>query len=71
MSIRIQVCRALCGAALLAIASASGALAKDSGSFTVGCLTQDTVLRTSEGLASGVAAANVPRRASHFSTIAR
>jgi len=59
MSIRIQICRALCGAALLAIASASGALAKDSGSFTVGCLTQDTALQTSEGLASGAAAANV------------
>jgi len=71
VSIRIQICRALSGAALLVIGSGSGALAKDSGSFTVGCLTQDTVLRTSEGLASGVAAANVPRRASHFSTIAR
>lgn len=59
MSIRIQICRALSGVALLAIASASGALAKDSGSFTVGCLTQDTALQTSEGLASGVAAANV------------
>jgi len=59
MSIRIQICRALSGAALLAIASASGALAKDSGSFTVGCLTQDTALQTSEGLASGAAAANV------------
>ena len=59
MSIRIQICRALCGAALLAIASASGALAKDSGSFTVGCLTQDTALQTSEGLTSGAAAANV------------
>lgn len=59
MSIRIQVCRTLSGAALLAIVSASGALAKDSGSFTVGCLTQDTALQTSEGLASGAAAANV------------
>ncbi len=49
VSIRIQICRALSGAALLAIASASGALAKDSGSFTVGCLTQDTALQTSEG----------------------
>ena len=59
MSIRIQICRVLSGAALLAIASASGALAKDSGSFTVGCLTQDTALQTSEGLSAGAAAANV------------
>jgi hypothetical protein len=59
MSIRIQACIALSGAALLAIASASGAMAKDSGSFTIGCLTQDTALQTSEGLASGAAAANV------------
>ena len=59
MSIRIQIYRALCGAAFLAIASASGALAKDSGSFTVGCLTQDTALQTSEGLSAGTAAANV------------
>jgi hypothetical protein len=59
VSIRIQICSALSGAALLAIVSASGALAKDSGSFTVGCLTQDTALQTSEGLASGAAAANV------------
>ena len=59
MSIRIRICRALCGAALLAIASASGALAKDSGSFTIGCLTQDTALQKSEGLSAGAAAANV------------
>jgi hypothetical protein len=59
VSIRNQICMALSGAALLAIASGSVALAKDSGSFTFGCLTQDTALQTSEGLASGAAAANV------------
>ena len=57
MSIRIQIYRALGGAALLVVAS--GALAKDSASFMVGCLTQDQALQTSEGLASGTAAANV------------
>jgi len=55
----IQVCGALSGAVLLAIASASGALAKDSRGFTVGCLTQDTALQTSEDLAPGAAAANL------------
>ena len=59
VSIRVRAGRALSGAALLAIASASGALAKDSRRFTVGCLTQDTPLQMSEALASGSAAANV------------
>jgi hypothetical protein len=59
VSIGIRICRALSGAALLAIVSASGALANDSNRFTVGCLTQDTALQTSERLASGAAAANV------------
>src|SRR5260370_1842732 len=66
MSIRIQLCRVLGGAALLAISSASGALAKDSGSFTFGCLTQDTALQTSEGLSSGAAAAHVSSAPAHL-----
>jgi hypothetical protein len=59
VSSRIQLCRALSGAVLMAIASASGALANDSRRFTVECLTQDAALQTSEGLAPGAAAANV------------
>lgn len=49
-------------AAVLVIATAPAALAKDkksTTSFSVGCLTQDTVLQASEGLSAGDAAATV------------
>ena len=50
-------------AAVLVIATAPAALAKNKVSpttfFSVGCLTQDTVLQTSEGLSAGDAAATV------------
>lgn len=50
-------------AAMIVIATAPAALAKGKGkqttSFSVGCLTQDTALQTSEGLTAGTAAATV------------
>ena len=50
--------------AMIVIATAPAALAKGKGgkpstSFSVGCLTQDTALQTSEGLTAGTAAATV------------
>jgi len=52
----------LSGAALLAIASASGALAKDSGRFAGGRLHHDTALQAYEGLASGASEVNVTNK---------
>ncbi len=48
-------------AAMIVIATAPAALAKgkQTQSFSVGCLTQDTVLQASEGLTAGTAAATV------------
>ena len=48
-------------AAMIVIATAPAALAKgkQTQSFSVGCLTQDTALQTAEGLSAGDAAATV------------
>ena len=44
---------------VVAVAPAAFAKGKQTQSFSVGCLTQDTALQTSEGLSSGTAAATV------------
>ena len=61
MAIGKLMAKAASGVAIILIAAAPAALAKskDTGSFSVGCLTQDTILQASEGLAAGTAAATV------------
>src|ERR1019366_7662762 len=61
MAIGKLMAKAASGVAIILIAAAPAALAKskDTGSFSVGCLTQDTTLQASEGLAAGTAAATV------------
>jgi hypothetical protein len=45
--------------ALVMLSAAPGALAKNTGSFSVGCLTNDTTLQTDEGVSNTTAPANV------------
>jgi hypothetical protein len=63
MKLERLMASAVSAAAIIVIATAPAALAKGKGgkstSFSVGCLTQDTVLQTAEGLSAGAAAANV------------
>ena len=63
MKLERLMASAVSAAAIIVIATAPAALAKGKGgkstSFSVGCLTQDTVLQTAEGLSAGTAAANV------------
>jgi hypothetical protein len=64
MKLERLMASAVGAAAMIVIATAPAALAKSKGgkpptSFSVGCLTQDTALQTSEGLSAGAAAATV------------
>ncbi len=61
MAIGKLMAKAASGAVIFLIAVAPAALAKtkDSGNYSVGCLTQDTALQAAEGLATGTAAATV------------
>lgn len=54
------ICEILAGASLLLMAVASSALAnRDTGSFSVACLTNDIALQSAEGLTTGSPAATV------------
>ena len=61
MAIGKLMAKAASGAAIFLIAVAPAALAKSkgSGNYSVGCLTLDTILQASEGIAAGTAAATV------------
>jgi hypothetical protein len=56
MSLRNLLGSAMGGAALVVLAVAPMALAKDTGSFTVSCLTTDSALQTAEGGITGAPA---------------
>lgn len=60
MAIGKLMAKAASGAAIFLIAVAPAlAKSKGSGNYSVGCLTQDTILQASEGIAAGTAAATV------------